>query len=65
MCFGGSVPTPKPLPPVAENDTAITAARDADRKRRAAAGGFNSTVLTGGAPKATNSANPLKTLLGE
>lgn len=63
MCFGGSVPTPKPLPPVADQDAAVTAARDADRKRRAAAGGFNSTVLTGGVPT-TSSANPLKTLLG-
>ncbi len=65
MCFGGSVPTPKPLPQVTEPDAAMLAVRDADRKRRAAAGGFNSTVLTGGAPKPTNSANPLKTLLGQ
>ena len=65
MCFGGSVPTPKPLPPVADQDAAVTAARDADRKRRAAAGGFNFTVLTGGTGVAPSSANPLKTLLGQ
>lgn len=64
MCFGGSVPNPKPIPMEQQKDQAILAAQDADRKRRAAAGGFNSTVLTGGVPT-SSPANPLKTLLGQ
>lgn len=64
MCFGGSVPNPKPIPMEQSKDQAITAAQDADRKRRLQAGGFNSTLLTGGVPTSTP-ANPLKTLLGQ
>ena len=64
MCFGGSAPTPKIIPMETQKDQAITAAQEGDRKRRAAAGGFNSTVLTGGVPT-SSPANPLKTLLGQ
>lgn len=68
MCFSRpSIPAaPPPPPPVAtEQDQAVLAAQDAERKRRAMAQGRQSTILTGpmGAPVTQASYAP-KTLLG-
>ena len=50
MCFGGSTPAPAPLPtPPTTNDAEVKAASEAERKRRIAAAGRSSTILTGGA----------------
>jgi hypothetical protein len=68
MCFGGpKIPAATPPPAQAtEQDPAVSAALDADRKRRVAAGGYNSTILTGGlgVPSAPSTAQNMKTLLG-
>lgn len=61
---GGSAPAPVVLPPVTqqapaqvqEGDSAVTQARDNERKRRLAAAGANNTLVTGGAGL-INSAN--------
>jgi len=65
MCFPStSTPAAPVIPPTEQpNDPAISAAVNADRKRRAAANGMDSTLLSGSqglaAPTTTQ-----KTLLG-
>lgn len=65
MCFATpSVPSaPPPIPMAVEQDRAVTASIDAERKRRAQASGLASTMLTGplGAAPPTGAG---KTLLG-
>ena len=65
MCFGGpSIPSVS-APPVANPaDPTVTAALDAERRRRAALGGRQSTILTGGANPAATATTTPKTLLG-
>lgn len=66
MCFSSpSIPAATPPPSVAkEQDAAVQASLDAERRRRAMAQGKSSTILTGplGAPSAPS--GPPKTLLG-
>lgn len=65
MC-GSSVKTPEPtpyIPSVTETDSGVTAARDAERKRKAAATGRKSTMLTGGTGSTGTTTG--KTLLGQ
>lgn len=66
MCMpSGGQRSPNALPAVAtEQDPAVQAALDADRKRRAAAGGMSSTMLTGGAGLTAPATTAPKTLLG-
>lgn len=66
MCFStpNVPPAQEPPKPIREQDAAVQAALDAERRRRASQGGFKSTVLTGGmgaAPPVTST----KTLLGQ
>jgi len=68
MCFSSPKVPPAQAPPptVTPQDPAITAALDADRRRKAsAAGGYKSTVLTGGAGLASAPSTATKTLLGQ
>lgn len=56
------VKAPEPEPTPTEEDKAVTAARDAERRRRAQSG-QRATLLTGGALSAPQTAR--KTLLGQ
>ncbi len=67
MCFGGgpSIPAATPPPPVArEQDPVIQAAMDNERRRRAQARGYASTVLTSGAGLTAPAVAPTKTAIG-
>ncbi len=68
MCFSSpSMPSPTAPPQAATaQDPAVQASLDADRKRRAAAGGFSSTVTNTGGSLGIPSAGftTPKTLLG-
>ena len=63
MCFGSSkAPTQAlPPPPIQAQDEAISQAGDAERRRRAAASGRQSTILSGpqGAGQAQTTGNTL------
>lgn len=65
MC-SKSVSTPEPapyIPAVVETDAGVTESRDNDRRRRAAANGRKSTLLTGGTGSSGRTTG--KTLLGQ
>lgn len=66
MCFSSpSVPAPIPPPaPVTEQDQAVQASLDRERRRQAAAAGKRSTMLTGSAGLSTPASTAPKTLLG-
>jgi hypothetical protein len=68
MCFGGgapAVPVATPPPPIArEQDPVVQASLDAERRRRAQARGYASTMLTTGAGVTAPTAAPTKTALG-
>lgn len=55
---------PAPIANPTEQDAAVTASLDADRRRRAAAMGQASTMLTGGQGVTAPAATTQKTLLG-
>ena len=69
--FGGGAPSPPPLPPLpplppplpTRDDPAVNEAAEAERRRRLAARGIGSTILTGPLG-VTEEANVGKTLLG-
>ena len=67
MCFSSpkmpSIPAAVANP--TEQDAAVTASLDADRRRRAAAAGQASTLLTGGQGLTTPATTAPKTLLGQ
>lgn len=65
MCFSTpSVPAaPAPLPTASEQDRAVTASMDEERRRKARASGLASMMLTGAQGAGTVNA-PGKTLLG-
>lgn len=68
MCFfkTPSMPSiPAPVQNPTEQDAAVTASLDADRRRRAAAAGQASTLLTGGQGLTTPASTNQKTLLGQ
>ena len=67
MCFSSSsMPAiPAPIQNPTEQDAAVTASLDADRRRRAAAAGQASTLLTGGQGLTTPANTSQKTLLGQ
>ena len=66
MCF--SSPSMPAIPAAVQNpteqDAAVTASLDADRRRRAAAAGQASTLLTGGQGLTGPATTTQKTLLG-
>ena len=66
MCFSSpSIPAATPPPaPVTEQDQAVQASLDRERRRQAAALGKRSTLLTGSAGLATPPSTAPKTLLG-
>lgn len=66
MCFSGpSLPAPQAPPPVAtEQDAAVQASLDAERRRRALAAGRQSTILTGPQGVLAPPSGTAKTLLG-
>ena len=66
MCFSSpSMPAVKPAPAIAtEQDAAVQASLDAERRRRAMAQGKQSTILTGPGGVTTPSTGGPKTLLG-
>ena len=66
MCFSSpSMPAVQPAPPVAtQQDAAVQAALDAERKRRAMAAGKASTIMTGPQGVTAPASYAPKTLLG-
>lgn len=65
MCFSKPKMPASPEPKVQEQDAAVSAARDNERRRIAAASGRNSTMLTGGAGITSPATTSAKTLLGQ
>lgn len=67
MCFSSpsAPPAPQAPPaPVSEQDQAVQASLDRERRRQAAALGKRSTMLTGSAGLSTPASTAPKTLLG-
>ncbi|MGF1877275.1 hypothetical protein [Photobacterium profundum] len=68
MCIGsnkGPAPTPSAPPPITQQDVAATQAGDDERKRRASAQGYQSTILSSPLGAATNTGRQqVKTELG-
>lgn len=65
MCFSTPKMPASTEPTVQEQDAAVSAARDSERRRIASAAGRNSTMLTGGAGVTTPATTGAKTLLGQ
>lgn len=67
MCFSKpSIPTPTAIPATpTEQDPAVQASLEAERRRQANAQGRQSTLLTGGAGLTTPATTTQKTLLGQ
>jgi hypothetical protein len=66
MCFSSpSTPAPEPPPPPPTvNDAEVQSAKDNERKRRVAAAGRTSTILTGGEGVTTAERTQGKQVLG-
>ena len=67
MCFGSpDIPAPpEPIRTPTEQDQAVVSAMESERRRRAAAAGLKSTLLTGGQGLTAPAATQQKTLLGQ
>ncbi len=67
MCFSKpSISSPAALPvQTAQQDAAVMASQDSERRRQAAALGRQGTLLTGGAGLTTPATTTPKTLLGQ
>ena len=66
MCTSPSIPAaPKPVDTTIQTSAAMTASLEAERKRRAAAQGLSSTLLTGGQGVTQAAPTQTKTLLGQ
>ena len=66
MCSAPDMPAvPAPIQNPTEQDAAVQASLDSERRRRAAAAGLSSTLKTGGQGLTQPAATAQKTLLGQ